>query len=476
MKSSQEADSVWNKLPAELWFVVAENARREDLPFFARVSTLFCLASRQPLYRRVSLRTSDSFKATFDLFKDPRFSECVETLELDYLYPTTEVPLSEFPSLISGMSNLRSIKIRNCYLFASAPEHALFFQTVKSSCPLLTEFEYAEPSSIEFTDFSLKNIKNLVWYGYYGHIIEPAMSLFVASLASLTRISLRTEYTIDPLTIIPFCSLNFPWLTFLELPPWAGGGRDFPEAQAALTRFLIAHGSITDLELAYCGSEEFPSSVELDPDLITIDILPNLRSLNARATVVSMMAMRGCKCLKFLTSLATGCASSAEARDGFDIFIESLGNSNSLLKHLSFHPGQEFSNNYDNFDEWLDLLSKAFRDVEAFNCEIAQGITIRTFFAFLSKFRNLRNLHVLWYGHSADYTLNRMLEIAEPSCPRLEKIYCEGSAGETRVIQISRDHAAGTSVSTQLVENNELELPFGRHSRYMISRSSLQPH
>ena len=102
-----------------------------------------------------------------------------------------------------------------------------------------------------------------------------------------------------------FINLRFPNLKSLELGTLAinSGSVPYAATTASVTRFIVEHNTIEHLSL----SKRVPRNglfFHLDGPLITVDILPNLRSFEGCPATLTVLARRGVLSVFYLTSLS----------------------------------------------------------------------------------------------------------------------------------------------------------------------------
>ncbi|KAF8956811.1 hypothetical protein BDZ97DRAFT_1925075 [Flammula alnicola] len=164
----------------------------------------------------------------------------------------------------------------------------------------------------------------------------------------------------------------------------------------ALTRFLLSHPTLRDLHLAYIP--EYEDLDQLDPTLITKDMLPNLRSLRAHPSFVQMLASGGCNGLNNMTSLSIVHGLHDELKEAVDVMLHSLlllapdGLPN--VKNLKFYLRDIADDSLDDFVGWMGDFSKLFPRIETWTGDLPNDITLSLFTQVLSGFPYAREFEI----------------------------------------------------------------------------------
>ncbi|CAA7270034.1 unnamed protein product [Cyclocybe aegerita] len=441
-----------NYLPPELWLLIAGYARRKDLMSLARVSSMHLNTSRPMIYRCISLRSSDCAPETEYLLLRSAVAFSTENLEL--ITDSSRTPNVEWPPVdsIKRMVNLRHLALRGDALFPRKSVQDKFLDALKNYCPHLKEIEVNFKFSPEFSpDFDLPGLRKVEWC-WSSDVDTPdtpfhySLFLLQASQTTLTHIwfpgvldAVEQDY------FIPFSTFHFPSLQSLVLGYWYDV--DSPEVPAALTRFLIAHPTLTEICLGYCRDDE--SRIYLDSDVLqegTTPILPSLRRLHAHPSPIRALAKYAPQSLRSLTTLEVGTGHEAEfeIEDHFKDLLAALQDIGSLpnMKKVGYYTGESAELMMGLFSRCMMHFSSLFPHVEVWvgdlPCELEAPLTADSFAELLSKFTSLREVFVR--SPSPYFSVLDGTRVLATRCPHLERLISRnrGSAGVI-LVRISRD-------------------------------------
>ncbi|KAJ3503717.1 hypothetical protein NLJ89_g8310 [Agrocybe chaxingu] len=394
------------QLPQGIWLLIASYAHPRDLPSLARVSRIHPHACRPILYRNLSLRNSRSADETISLL-GTTLALRIERLEL-----ITDAPISSlWPPLkvIKHMKNLRILTLREASPFTGAPEQQEFVSAIAGCCPKLEEIEVDLPPEVLDEGFDLHGIRKVRWTSSSdSNSLSTPFSdracrcLLLTSQSTLTHISFPGDIDdFEAEHIISFSTLHFPALQSLVLGTWIDV--DSPEIPTALTRFLVAHPTLTEVSLGYSADDEY--RIDLDPNVLqaaTTPILPALRRLKGHPASIRDIAVHS------LTTLELGSGHDPNVRFDFADLFDVLRGKGGLpnVKKLAYYAGVSAEDDMDLCSMCMDGLSALCPQVEVWVGDLPRvGLTLWSVVNILSKFANLRTVFLRSWGVPAPQNL-----------------------------------------------------------------------
>ncbi|CAA7263897.1 unnamed protein product [Cyclocybe aegerita] len=384
-------------------------------------------------------------------------------LRIEKLELITDAPIpSQWPPLnvVKHMKNLRILTLQEASPFAGERQQQQFVAAIASCCPKLEEIEVDLPPEALGDEFGLQGIRKVRWtYSSDINSLSIPFSdracrcLLLASQTTLTHICFPGDIDdFEAEHIISFSTLHFPALQSLVLGTWIDV--DSPEIPTALTRFLVAHPTLTEVCLGYSADDEY--RIELDPSVLhaaTTPILPALQRLKGHPASIRDIVARS------LTTLELGSGQDPNVRFDFADLFDVLRGMGSLpnVKKLGYCAGVSAEDDMDLFSMCMDALSTLCPQVEVWVGDLPRiGTTLWSLVEVLSKFANLRMVFVRLWDVPAPHNLSVLdgARALADQCPHLERFVSKNESGEgVLVIRILRNED-GRMTSTTLREED----------------------